>query len=257
MRHESDRRSPLRRTPMRTAGQSLEAEIHAYVEDKAYPVAILAALLSALAALEWWRWFRNLPPQPVAATILAAVAWAAFFIWLPIHRRRLHALRLGLEGERAVAEYLDRFREQGYHLFHDVVGDGFNIDHVLVGPTGVYTIETKTISKPAHGHGRVVFDGETLRIGGFQPDRDPIAQAKAQAAWLADLLGKPGGRKVSVRPVVLFPGWFVNKLTKGAAVWVLEPKALQGFLAHEPATLSAEEVKTLAWQLKQYVGARQ
>ncbi|MGD1866748.1 MAG: nuclease-related domain-containing protein [Phormidesmis sp.] len=33
-------------------------------------------------------------------------------------------------------------------MFHDVVGKNFNIDHVVIGDTGIFTIETKTYRKP-------------------------------------------------------------------------------------------------------------
>jgi len=52
---------------------------------------------------------------------------------------------------------------------------------VLIGPAGVFTVETKTRTKP-HGDARVTFRGEALLVAGFEPDRDPIVQARAQAA---------------------------------------------------------------------------
>jgi hypothetical protein len=67
--------------------------------------------------------------------------------------------------------------EKGYLVFHDIVGNGFNIDHVLVGPTGVYTVDTKTISKPARGACEVVYYGEKVTVSGFTPDRNPAVQA--------------------------------------------------------------------------------
>ena len=79
--------------------------------------------------------------------------------------------------------------------FHDVVGLGFNVDHVIVGPAGVFTVETKTWSKPAKGDAKVVFDGERVRINGFEPDRNPIVQAKAQARWLKEVLAESTGMK--------------------------------------------------------------
>jgi hypothetical protein len=42
------------------------------------------------------------------------------------------------DGEKAVGEFLERFREKGYRIFHDIVGGDFNIDHVLIGPSGIY-----------------------------------------------------------------------------------------------------------------------
>ena len=86
-------------------------------------------------------------------------------------------------------------------MLHDIVGDGFNIDHVLIGPTGVYTIETKTISKPAKGACEISYDGETICVNGLIPDRDPIVQAKAQANWLQNFLKDSTG-KFKVLPIV-------------------------------------------------------
>ena len=40
------------------------------------------------------------------------------------------------------------------------------IDHVIIGPAGIFTIETKTWSKPVRGEARIVFDGEKLTAGG-------------------------------------------------------------------------------------------
>lgn len=251
MHSKPQNRSPIHRPPMRVAGESLNHQIQTYLEDKAYPMAMLAVMLSSVAAMEWWRWFRDLPPKPVPATVLAILAWVVFLVWLPRHRKRLRALRQGLDGERSVAEYLDRFREHGYYVYHDIMGNGFNIDHVLIGPTGVYTIETKTISKPARGNPKISFEGDALRVDGFKPDRDPVKQAQAQATWLAEFLGKPGGEKVPVQPVVVYPGWYVEKQPNGFPVWVMEPKSLESFLRRESAKLAPEVVKTLAWQMKQ------
>jgi len=56
--------------------------------------------------------------------------------------------RLGFDGERFVGEELSRLIAFGYEIYHDVPFDGFNIDHVLVEPSGVYASETKTHCKP-------------------------------------------------------------------------------------------------------------
>jgi hypothetical protein len=50
----------------------------------------------------------------------------------------------GAAGEECVGRVLDELRPAGWLALHDVdVGRG-NIDHVLVGPAGIYTIETKS-----------------------------------------------------------------------------------------------------------------
>lgn len=155
-----------------------------------------------------------------------------------------------------VGQYLERLREHGYQVFHDVLGARFNLDHVLIGPAGIFTIETKTWSKRPDS--RIVFDGDTITADGFTPDRNPVVQAKAQAGWLRELLAESTGRKFPARPVILFPGWWVEQ-GKGTTreVWVLEPKALPGFLDHEPEVLSAEDVKLASYHLSRFIRVKE
>ncbi len=116
------------------------------------------------------------------------------------------------------------------------------------------TIETKTFSKRSSPDAKVIFDGERVLVDGYEPDRNPVAQAKAQAAWLRELLAESTGRKFSARPVILFPGWFVQQ-GKGTTreIWVLEPKALRAFLENEPAVLSMEDVKLASFHLSRFI----
>lgn len=53
------------------------------------------------------------------------------------------ALRNGIRGEERVAGFLSELEPDGYRVLHDVDLERKNADHVLVGPTGVYVIETK------------------------------------------------------------------------------------------------------------------
>lgn len=84
-------------------------------------------------------------------------------------------------------------------MFHDVPGDGFNIDHVVLSPLGFYTIETKTQSKPARGSPRIQLKAESVLVDGHRPDRDPLVQAKASARWLGQLLEESTGKHFPVR----------------------------------------------------------
>lgn len=247
-------RSPIKDKPLRLPAQSLEEERAALISDK---VASRSAWAGAMLFLAGWEWFRYWQPRSVNPWVITAAAigvciYVAFRIYqlLP----RLRALRQGIEGEKAVGQFLERLREQGYHVFHDLIGEGFNVDHVLIGPAGVFTIETKTWSKPQRGDMRIVYDGNMLTAAGREPDRDPLMQALAQAGWLKSLLAESTGRRFDVQPVVVFPGWYVEA-SPGAhrPVWVMEPKGLPAFLAREPLRLNAEDVKLAAFHLSRFV----
>jgi hypothetical protein len=249
-------RSPLTNLHVpRQAGQSLDEEIRELLGGEIMPYLAMAVVAVVLAAAEWWRWYLKAPPQPIAYTIVAAVAIA--FSWWKISAsiRRIRRLRLGRDGERAVAELLEGMRAQGYKVLHDLMGEGFNVDHLLTGPQGVFSIETKTRNLPAKGRGDIDYDGERVLAGGFEPDRDPIIQAKAQAHWVKGLVKEFTGKAIEVRPVVVFPGWFVNQTWKGARpdVWVVNPKALNGFIDNNNAKLSAEDVQSIHAHLSRFV----
>ncbi len=137
---------------------------------------------------------------------------------------------------------LEELRVLGYSVFHDIEFERFNIDHALIGPGGIFAIETKSLSMPSRRKAVVAFDGKRVLVDGNVPDRDPIGQAEAGADRLRDLLKSMTGREFTVRPVVLFPGWWVTPQPRDCRTWVLNPKALRAFLANEPVQLSPEDV---------------
>lgn len=248
------RKSPIKDKPLRQPAQSLEEERRTLWSDKVEPYLLQALMFVVLAFLEWWRYYKDMKPSPIVFTAVAIVA-VAFSFWQFFKiRPKMRMLLQGIEGEKVVGQYLERLREKGYDVFHDIVAPGFNIDHVLIGPAGVLTIETKTWSKPLKGDARIMFDGEKLLAGSFSPDRDPINQARAQAAWLRSVLADSTGKTFNVRPVVLFPGWFVEKPPNVRSdVWVLEPKALPAFLDCEPSTVDAQDSKLAAFHLSRFI----
>ena len=251
-------RSPLKDKPLRLPGQSVEEERERVIENNVVQPMMLALFMGLVALLEWWRTYTNMKPSPVVFSIaaLGAIAYAAIRFWRSVPA--LRNLRQALEGERAVGQFLERLRESGYHVFHDVVGTGFNVDHVLIGPAGVFTVETKTWSKPVRGSARVVFDGESLTVAGSSPDRDPVVQGKAQAGWVRSMLSESTGREFSVRPVIVFPGWYVENV-KGSFknVWVLEPKALPTFLNNEQRRMTPEDIKLASYHLSRLIRVSQ
>ena len=63
-----------------------------------------------------------------------------------------------------------------------------------------------------------------------------------------------------MRPVIVFPGWFVEQRHGPAGrstrdIWVLEPKALPSFLDHEDERLQPEDVKLASFHLSRYARA--
>lgn len=251
----TESRSPLKGAPLRYAGQSLDEEIQRVLEDDVLVYIVMAAFVFVLALYEWWRWYAKTPPQPVPFTVIAMVFWAYTARKFVRAKRKIKTLRLARDGEKLVGQFLEGLRENGYRVLHDIVGDNFNIDHLLIGPKGVFTIETKTMSKPARGKSEIDYDGTQILVNGFKPDRDPVIQAKAQAHWIKELVKELTGKTITVRPAVVYPGWFINQTQKGSRpdVWVLNPKALEAFIENSDGELSDEDVRSFHSHLSRYV----
>jgi hypothetical protein len=82
-------------------------------------------------------------PQPglLGLALAALVAWRLRF--RPSEQAR--TWQRGASGERRTAHLLDRLTREGFVVFHDlaVPGSEANVDHLLIGPTGVFVIDSK------------------------------------------------------------------------------------------------------------------
>jgi hypothetical protein len=245
--------SPLRRPPLRQAGQSVQAEMDRLWEDKIEHYCLIAAFISALALYEWWEWFFRAPRLPWIPTVFAVgyAVYAAVRIW-PLYKKH-RQLKQGRDGERTVGQELEKLRAHGYRVYHDFLAEGFNIDHIVIGPTGVFTIETKTISKPINPDAKIQYDGQVVRVPGTKLDRDPIAQAKAERDFIRKWIGEKANRAAPVRPAVVFVGWYTERRPEGAEVWVLNTTALMSFIQHEHAMLSQDDIVHIGGILEDHI----
>lgn len=165
-------------------------------------------------------------------------------------RRDCH---LGLLGEKIVAESLAPLSAEGCRIFHDVPADGFNLDHVIVAPTGVFAIETKTRragrAQPGRRPDEIVFDGAQL-IFPWGEDTHGIDQALHRASWLATWLRDTAGEPTLPIPVLTFPGWNVTTTAAGADVAVVSPSAIPGLVRNRPGLLNDLQIDHIAKQLE-------
>lgn len=255
----ADRRSPLKDKPLRNPGQSVREQRLDFAYDKVWVPAVMAFLLLYVAGTDWFRYFFPLKSIPWFTTLMAlgAVGYAVWQYFM--HWPKVQAMKLAEDGEKAVGQLLESLRAAGYAVFHDLIGEGFNVDHVIIGPAGAFTIETKTWNKPPNRtDAKISFDGETLHVADREPDRDPVIQTHAQASWLQRLLCESTGRTFPVRPVVLFPGWYVEATRESRkSLWVLEPKALRAFLDREKTVVAPEDVKLAAFHLSRFIRVRE
>jgi hypothetical protein len=186
-------KSPLKAKPLRNPGDSVDEEIDRQINDRFLDVFLFATGFCLLAIFEWAGYLAHIPRQPIPISCAAAVAVAAAAWRFVVIRKRVKQLKLGRDGERCVGQYLERLRASNSQVFHDIPARGFNLDHVVISPHGIYAIETKTFSKPSP-QARITVEGTTIRVNGWTPDRNPMDQVAAAARWLENLLHESTGK---------------------------------------------------------------
>lgn len=124
---------------------------------------------------------------------------AAALIWIIRDGlARFEAFFKGARGEERVAALLAMLPSD-YHVFHNVVTQGNQtIDHVVIGPTGFFAIETKI------WQGRVAIEEGMITINGQRPSRDPVQQVKAAYHHLQQFCLETSNHSLSGQAIVCF-----------------------------------------------------
>jgi hypothetical protein len=205
---------------------------------------------------ELTRWMRGLPWRAALTlgagtlagllaprlSLLAGVAAACVAGWALRFRPspEARAWRRGAVGERRTARLLGRLERHGWAVLHDLVvpGSRANIDHLAIGPGGVFVIDSKLYSGKLH-----LAPGGSLWHGRY-PMAPVLRAVRFEADQAAQVLATTG---VEVVPLVAVHGAQVpwGKLVV-EGVPVVGARRLPELLRHLPTTLGPERVAGLA-----------
>jgi hypothetical protein len=178
-----------------------------YLEKKARKSLLLAVLCIAVLAILMLISGPNLPTRIDLGDYEVALALAMVFpiigIWY--YWRGYRTSKMGSTGENMVTQVLKSQLDDEYYLIDDVLyinnrGNKENIDHVVLGPNGIFAIETK------HYNGKVTCKRSYWQVP-FPFGRSPSAQAKGNAYWVNRAIKVTGASdtlKVWVEPIVVF-----------------------------------------------------
>ena len=248
-------RTPVRDKLLRSPGESLMQHQKKLSDDVSealiivlFGPCIVIALTHSTAGSE-----KSGLVVPLIAYALVCVP-ALCWLWRLLTRQRNN--HLGLLGERAVGEELNKLMLEGCHVYHDFKKDnGGNIDHVVVASSGVYCIETKCRRKGGAIDGRkdyeIVFDGERLHFP-HTTDSYGLDQTKGNSSHLGQYLSSAIGEKVYAKGILTFPGWFVTTRKPIPNVRVLNPKQIRkAILGDKQGVLNGKQIKQIVHQLDQ------
>jgi hypothetical protein len=155
----------------------------------------------------------------LAELVLLASMFVISRYVLPLVERRDR----GARGEEHVGELLDELAGESWRVMHDATLGHGNVDHIAIGPAGVFTVETKSHPGPVHVrrmHGAIV------------------GQAQAQGRAIETVTG------LKVQPLVVFSrAWVDRPLARRKGVRVVPARMLLGYLRKQPTTLTRQQVQ--------------
>jgi hypothetical protein len=129
----------------------------------------------------------------------------------------------GATGEEQVGGLLDPMSVRGWRVIHDASLGRGNVDHILIGPPGIFTIETKSHPGPVR----------VARVHGAT-----LGQAQAQRRAIERVTG------LEVEPLIVFSrAWVDRPLSRRKGVRVLPARMLVGYLGRLHERLSPEEIE--------------
>ena len=173
-----------------------------------------------------------------AGLALFTVAFAATGLALIRGMRRIASFFIGARGEERVSRILSEL-PPGYHVFNDFVAKGRHIDHVVVGPAGVYAVETKC------WRGEVTVEDGHILFNGSLPSRAPLAQALNEAEWVRAALAGAGW-KGRVTPVLVFASnSFRSHIAEVGGAVVMNASEIGRSFASGRATIAPDELERL------------
>jgi hypothetical protein len=212
------------------------AELTSWTRGLPWRVALVAA--AALAGQQLTTHTGLLDPWLAALVAGVGAAWGLRFR----ASQPTRAWRDGARGERATARRVQRLQRHGYRVLHDlqVPGSHANLDHLAIGPAGVFVIDSK------YYRGALQLGGDGMLWYG----RYPLAQQLATAVWaslrVAEALQLPP--EVPVVPLLVIHRapvpWGGLSV---AGVQVIPPSVLADTLGRQ-AILPAAQVELIAGQ---------
>lgn len=250
--------SPLTRDMLRPPGYSLAIRTADLNEQIEWLFSMLVAMPLTLFAIHMSLTFLGGEPESTSRIVVTILAGVAILYFTGRKMTRLlderRNARLGQEGEMFTGEELNQLLRVGYRVFHDLDYPYGNIDHVVVCPGGVFTINTKTYSKPQSGQNRAEakIDHVAQRIDFPRRQVDlPVDQLEREAKWLAQELTSATAQPIPVEPMLALPGWFIQHVTPTGRVTVFNPRNCEAVFRRRKPKLDERQIQQVSHQLEQ------
>lgn len=214
----------------RVQGESLQSKIRE-LEQKVFETLWYPTCFVALTVWAWLAYAGLMKFDLTLAIIITAVAvFLAIKGFFKIRKlmKTIRAYRKGLEGERLVGETINQLSDNvSTFVFHDIPGERFNVDHIIVSTRGIFVIETKHFDRTkCH---EFFFDGNMvyrqMKDGRRFPCPKLLPQMDGEARFIQSEIEKRAEIKLPVTKVAILVGSYVHSDDNFKEYWLLNDAA--------------------------------
>lgn len=239
--------SPIKEKPLRRPGTALQKKIiDSYIAPVYYagmvPVLMLGALVGGYFPQRGWS------PIVINVAAIAIYEGILYAVFLRKAWRNIAKLKLGYEGEVYVGQQLDEMRANGWLILHDFQTGKGNIDHIIIAPQGVFTLETKTVSIHEDEENCIWYDCQKVWTNKRNID-SPLSQAKGEAKFLGNYINQKLTMNVFVQPIVTYPGWDYkycgSQTLAECEVWICLTRGLASVINSRGRILRQDEMRRI------------
>ncbi len=203
---------------------------------------IICGSLSLLVFLLWIFNLGSIGKLGPAGIVLIIILWFCLDVLSKKAqhlKKRADDAERGAEAEEKVAGVIENLPD-GYSGFHDVSFPGFNVDHIVIGPGGIFVIETKSHK------GQVTARKDTLLLNGKPPIKNFLNQVWSQAYSIKDLLKQYREKEWPVKPVLCFTNAYVKVSGPVKGIPITNIKYLNAFLTSHAPVMDQEEIRLVS-----------
>ncbi|AHV34681.1 nuclease [Aeromonas hydrophila YL17] len=262
-RLRSHRVSPLTADLLRPAGHTLQQQIQDLQIDLFSQMLFTPLTMMMIGFYLLLQSYIDKRAMSTTVMLISGVVMLGLFVYGTTKTykmaNKVQHLKLGYSCELAVGQELDQIvrpQQHPYRVYHDIPFDGFNIDHLIICPNGVFVIETKGRSKPINNgekQFKVRVENNALHFPNHV-EKAPLEQVRRNVTTVRNWLNSATGTEVPVGGVLVLPGWFVDLRQKITFPYIVSaaalPKQLPQFRA---GSLELAQIQAIAHQVEQKV----
>jgi hypothetical protein len=184
--------------------------------------------------------------------ILEAAGFLASLIPLGaylFYQRKYKIYKGGSQGEKNVIQTLTRNLNDDYYLINDVYlkSGGGDIDHIVLGPNGVFVLETKNWS------GKIICNGDQWQRPGKHPMGSPSLQVKRNTQKIRHIIDSSALRSMGVwvEGIVVLTNQHANLNINNPTVPIVKLQQLTNHItSHIGNHLNQQQIEQIAKQIQ-------